>query len=139
MGTMTIVRDAGFARRLEQACDASPHCPPLHKGRLVWIVEQLKLRGIDITVQTVARWVNGEAKPRQDKNTKLAQILGVDSVWLYLGAQQNELRKSPASAATQAVVDAAAGLLEVHEAMGSGDSHNAIKLREALAVYRKAA
>jgi len=81
-----IIRDAGYARRLEQACDASPHCPPLNRGRLTWLTEETgKLVGKKLTLPTAARWLNGESKPRPETNVKLAQLLGVDSIWLYHG------------------------------------------------------
>lgn len=85
-----VVRDPAFARRLEQACDANIHCPPMHKGRLVWLAAEMSKRlKSKVTVQTCARWMNGEAKPRQAKNIKLAELLGVDSTWLYLGIEQD--------------------------------------------------
>lgn len=111
-----IIRDAGFARRLEQACDASPHCPAPNHGRLTWLADEIgKKLGSKISVQTVARWMNGEAKPRQDKNIKLAQILGVDSIWLYLGVEQDipARERKARNATADGAVNLVAGLIEM--------------------------
>ncbi|MGN5375816.1 hypothetical protein [Sphingomonas hankookensis] len=136
-----IIRDPAFAKRLAQACDASPHCPDKHRGRLTWIMDQFKLHGGGkISAETVRRWSEGESKPREAKNVILAKILGVDPSWLYLGvegAASSKRRTVPAH--VKALADAAAHLLEVHEAMGNGQSHAAVKVREALEEYRKSA
>lgn len=80
------IRDPEFAKRLAAACDQNPHCPPMHRGRQVWLIQELKRR-YDITVspETARKWYSGEAKPRPDKTAKLAEILAVDGVWLEMG------------------------------------------------------
>ena len=79
------VRDAGYAERLKKACDASPHCPPA-RGRLTWISQQfLKRYDEKVSVESVRKWYAGIVKPMRDKNSKLATMLDVDDVWLYLG------------------------------------------------------
>ncbi len=105
-----IIRDAGFAQRLEQACDASFHCPPMHKGRLTWIADQLEKRfKVKVSFETVRKWLKGENKPRQAKNALLAQLLDVDSTWLYLGVdpdmtpRERKARNSQADGAVNLV------------------------------------
>lgn len=84
--TPRVIRDAAYAQRLEKACDAYPLCPPMHRGRLTWIKEQLALRfKMSVSTETVSRWYIGEAKPRREKNDRLAELLQVDAVWLYMG------------------------------------------------------
>lgn len=86
IGPTKVIRDAAYAQRLTLACDRSSLCPPLHQGRLVWIVENLQKRfHLDVTTETVRKWMHGESKPRLDKNDKLSELLGVDPVWLYQG------------------------------------------------------
>ncbi len=81
-----IIRDPEFARRLCSACDAHPHCPPLHKGRLTWIQAELKRHFKEnVSVETVRKWFAGEAKPRPEKVERLAQLLQIDVAWLSLG------------------------------------------------------
>lgn len=70
-----------FSCRLNQACDECPVVPRLGKGRQVFLARQL-----DVTSEAVRKWLSGEATPRPDKLRKLAELLGVDHVWLALGA-----------------------------------------------------
>lgn len=74
-----------FARRLNQACDQHSHCPPLHRGRLAWVRDELAKLGGAATNETVRKWLEGENKPRTEKGLLLAQILEVDDAWLLLG------------------------------------------------------
>lgn len=84
-----IIRDPEFAKRLNSACDASGVCPPLHKGRLTWTQAELKRRfKEDVSVETVRKWFAGEAKPRADKVSMLAELLQVDMSWLSLGVDK---------------------------------------------------
>ncbi|MEO5866457.1 MAG: helix-turn-helix transcriptional regulator [Sphingomonas sp.] len=111
-----VIRDAAFALRLEQSCDASPHCPPMHRGRLTWIAEQLtKQFKEQVSVQTVARWMNGEAKPRQAKNVKLATLLNVDPVWLYMGVESDitPRERKVRNAMADGAVNVVAGLIQM--------------------------
>lgn len=70
-----------FPRRLVQACDESPDVPAHGKGRQVYIAKRLK-----VTQEAVRKWLVGEALPRPDKIQELAKVLGVDPIWLQLGA-----------------------------------------------------
>ena len=84
-----VIRDPEFAKRLDSACDASGHCPPLHKGRLTWVQTELKRNFKEkISVETVRKWFAGEAKPRPEKVAMLAELLQVDISWLSLGVDK---------------------------------------------------
>lgn len=88
--TKKVIRDAAFARRLELACDGAPLCPPLHKGRLTWIKNELFSKFSETaSVETVRKWLSGETKPRPDKTAMLAELLMVDVSWLQLGIDQD--------------------------------------------------
>jgi len=84
-----IIRDPEFAKRLDNACNANGHCPPLHKGRLTWVQAELKRHFKEkISVETVRKWFAGEAKPRPEKVAMLAELLQVDISWLSLGVDK---------------------------------------------------
>lgn len=87
-------RSPNFARRLNQACDRSPECPPLHGGRLGWLQQMLAREGIRVSVESVRKWLAGEGRPKQDKSEKLAEILEVDAVWLYMGGSKARSEES---------------------------------------------
>lgn len=113
---LEVVRDAGFATRMESACDAHDHCPSLHQGRLTWIAEQFRTRfDAPISVETVRKWHKGVAKPRRDRNDQLAELLQVDPVWLYMGVdpemtpRERKIRNTKASG----VVNLVAGLIQL--------------------------
>jgi transcriptional regulator with XRE-family HTH domain len=80
-----IIRDPEFARRLETACDAHPHAPEKHFGRIRWLQEQLMKLAEEVSPETVRKWLAGEARPRVVKMEKLAQALQVDPAWLAMG------------------------------------------------------
>lgn len=110
------VRDAAFAKRLNEACDNHPQCPPLHYGRLSWIVQQFKEQfKIGITTETARKWVAGEVHPRRKSMALLAQLLQVDLAWLAIGvegettADERKARNVMAGAAINLV----AGLIEM--------------------------
>jgi hypothetical protein len=69
-----------FAKRLVQACDESPLVPEHGRGRQVYLAKRLK-----VTQEAVRKWLVGESLPRPDKIGDLADVLGVDPVWLQLG------------------------------------------------------
>ncbi len=89
METKTI-QASGFARRLHEACDKHSHCPPLQKGRLIWVKEQLSQRGIQVSVESVRKWLEGEVEPRRPKRIELAGILDVNPVWLDMGERPRQ-------------------------------------------------
>ena len=80
-------RSPQFAARLVQACDAHVECPPLHKGRQIWIRGKLAEEGLEVTVEAVRKWLSGEGRPQQAKAEILAKVLGVDATWLYMGTE----------------------------------------------------
>lgn len=111
-----VIRDAGYAQRLTLACDRSSLCPPLHQGRLVWIVENLQKRfRLDVTTETVRKWLHGESKPKLDKNARLAELLGVDPVWLYQGidAALSPREKKARNAMADGAVNVIAGFIQM--------------------------
>jgi len=78
-------RHAAFARRLTDSFD-NFGVPDLHRGRLGWVSDALEQRfGTKVSNETVRKWLSGEARPREDKMSVLAQLLMVDEAWLSLG------------------------------------------------------
>src|SRR6266446_8548726 len=111
-----LIRDAAFAKRLQLACDSHAHCPPLHFGRLTWIVREFKSKfKITITTETARKWCAGEVRPRRQSMSLLAELLTVDEAWLSLGnegettADERKARNVMAGAAVNLV----AGLIEL--------------------------
>ena len=74
-----------FAARISKVCDEHPQCPPLHKGRQVWLQDQLQIAGVKVSVESVRKWLAGETRPREDKASAIGQVLGVDGDWLRTG------------------------------------------------------
>lgn len=72
--------DLAFAKRLKTACDRSPNVPEYGLGRQTWIRDQL-----GVSHEAVRKWFTGESRPRPEKMTRLAKILGCDEAWLALG------------------------------------------------------
>lgn len=109
------IRAPEFARRLEQACDDSPHCPPLHQGRLRWIVDQFKAKfNHALTSESVRKWLNGEMRPQQAKADMLAQILSADAGWLYFGdSAPTPVQKKASNALASGIVNVVAGLIQM--------------------------
>ncbi len=104
-----------FAFRLGQAMDSHPRVPPSQHGRVTWLMRELETVGVKVSLNTVHKWVNGAARPREDRIRDLAKLLKVDEVWLALGKKpvdgpqaMNE-RVGQASGAVLAV----AGLIEL--------------------------
>lgn len=69
-----------FSRRLVKACDTNPVIPEKGKGQQIWLAQKM-----DISQEAVRKYMEGEARPRPEKMTKLAKVLGVDEAWLALG------------------------------------------------------
>lgn len=111
-----IIRDPEFGRRLNSACDAHPQCPPLHKGRLTWVQQELRTRfKEEVSVETVRKWMSGEAKPRPEKVSMLAEILQVDMSWLSLGVDKGLAPREmkARSREIEGAVNAVAGFIEM--------------------------
>lgn len=118
-GRGKIIRDPAFAARLEQACDGNPHVPPMNYGRLTWIRGELSKRfQVDISLETVRKWVAGEAKPKQVRMSRLAQLLQVDEAWLSIGIEPD--MKLRDRRARNAVANGAINVLAGFVQMGGG-------------------
>jgi hypothetical protein len=76
-----------FQRRLVDACDRHPDCPPLHQGRQVWLRKRLSERGVKVSTESVRKWLSGEVRPREEKGRALADVLGADVGWLLIGSK----------------------------------------------------
>lgn len=75
-----------FAYRLTQAVDGHPLAPSSSFGRQKWLKDKLeKEADVKVSANTMHKWFNGAARPREDKIRALARILAVDQVWLALG------------------------------------------------------
>lgn len=79
-------RERAFSKRLEQALDNHPRCPADY-GRLTWVARELAHQRINVTIETVRRWLTGLSIPRREKMAALAKILHVDETWLAMGVQ----------------------------------------------------
>lgn len=115
MSSTTTVRDPAFARRLEQAADLHPHCPPKHRGRLDWVRGEMEKKGQPVSNETIRKWFAGQIRPRQDKGDVLAEIMMTDPSWLQMGhkpvATQREVKVRNALAG--GVVNVIAGLIQM--------------------------
>lgn len=109
------IRDPESAKRLTQACDMHLHVPPMHRGRQVWVRDELAKVGIEVSLETVRKWFAGEARPRPEKSDKLAEILGIDVAWLALGVDSglSPRDRKVRSAIAGGVVNAIAGLIQL--------------------------
>ena len=85
--SVRIVREPEYAERLRSACDQCAQCPPLHEGRLTWLSDEFRkrTRGESVSTEACRRWLYGEVAPRPKKVPILADILGVDPIWLQTG------------------------------------------------------
>lgn len=107
-----------LAKRIAQACDGNPNVPPPNFGRLGWIQTQFENRGVSISIETVRRWLGGEARPRAKMMQMLAQTLSVDHAWLALGSspEMTEKQQAARNATASGAVNLIAGLIQ----MGGG-------------------
>lgn len=108
--------DKAFALRMAQACDGNPLVPAPNYGRLQWFIDNLKLRfNLTVSHETVRRWLNGESIPRRKYMPFVAELLGVDEVWLTFGRspeldnRQQKLRNAEADG----VVNVVAGFIQM--------------------------
>lgn len=91
-----------FAKRLRDAADNNPRIPSLNSGRLVYLAEELKKHGLDVSVETVRKWFAGETRPQYRRTGILAQVLRVDETSLLSDvdvteSKQVETEQFPAS------------------------------------------
>lgn len=117
-----------FGQRLSQAADTNPHCPPPHHGRLQWIATQLEERfSINVTIESVRKWLSGETRPRIKTLHALAEVLTVDEAWLAIG-QAPELQpreRAARNSQAEGVVNLLAGVIQMaggHPAFPEEDS-----------------
>jgi len=116
MAIERLIRDPAFAERMEQACSAHPVCPPLHRGRLRWIADEMRGKfKLSITTETVRKWTYGEARPRDQKLMALAQLLNVDPTWLRHGvdSELDPREKRARNAVADAAVNIVTGLIQM--------------------------
>lgn len=73
-----------FNDRLRMALDNFPDCPNNNFGRLTWVVEQLAERGIEVSKESVRRWLL-DSMPRKKNLEALSDILDVDEQYLVFG------------------------------------------------------
>lgn len=95
MEVVRAKRAPKFAERFKEACDNCTYCPPLHQGRQTWLVSQLARRKIFVSKESVRKWLEGEVRPKQDKCEVLAEILGVNATWLYMGQNTSPDENQP--------------------------------------------
>lgn len=104
-----------FSHRLQQAVDGHPLAPENTFGRQSWLREKLEREGkLKVSPNTLHKWFNGTARPREDNIRTLARVLGVDDVWLSLGRRpvmDDATVRSQAAQATGAAL-LLAGLFE---------------------------
>lgn len=79
-----------FQSRLNQACRENLEVPEKGKGQQTYIAERM-----NVSQEAVRKWLSGDSRPKPATMRQLAQLLGVDHVWLALGtdAQEMERRK----------------------------------------------
>lgn len=107
---------AAFAKRLNQVFDESRLVPDFNQGRYTWIKDQLKMKyGVEVTRETVRKWVSGETVPRNEKLRALAQLFDVDEGWLAFGVRSDvDLRQRPDKIlADSGAVSLVAGLIQM--------------------------
>ncbi|MCH2078500.1 MAG: helix-turn-helix domain-containing protein [Rhodobacteraceae bacterium] len=52
-----------------------------------------KNAGLKLSPNTLHKWINGTAKPREDNIRKIALVLSVDEIWLDKGLRRDSARK----------------------------------------------
>lgn len=85
-----------FYTRLLQACRENPDIPEYGKGQQTFIAQRL-----GVSQEAVRKWFSGESKPKSPVGRKLADLLGVDYVWLALGTSHGEIEKRREAAGRQ--------------------------------------
>lgn len=130
MGNKGDAPHAAFAKRLNQVFDESRLLPGYNQGRYTWIKGQLAAKyGVDVTRETVRKWVSGETAPRNEKLRALARLFDVDEGWLAFGARSDvDLRAHPDRIlADSGAVSLVAGLIQMsggHCALPEPDDAN---------------
>ncbi|WP_158589808.1 helix-turn-helix domain-containing protein [Gemmobacter lutimaris] len=112
-----VIRDAAFAHRLEEACQANPHCPTdLPRGKQKWVYDTLAERhGISVSAEAARKWFSGETRPNPRTMRALADILGIDEGWLSLGLKPDipTAEKGGRFRAANGAVNLVSGMIQV--------------------------
>lgn len=85
-----------FSTRLKQSCQDNPDVPEYGKGEQVYLSQRL-----GVSQEAVRKWFAGDSKPKAAVGRKLAELLGVDYVWLALGTSHGEIEKRREAAGRQ--------------------------------------
>lgn len=85
-----------FYTRLLQACRENPDIPVYGRGQQTFIAQRL-----GVSQEAVRKWFAGDSKPKSAVGRKLADLLGVDYVWLALGTSHGEIEKRREAAGRQ--------------------------------------
>lgn len=110
----TNFRHVDFAKRFRDASDDSGYVPELNKGRLMWFKHHLeKDFNIEVTKETVRKWMNGEVIPRNEKLKAIAELLKVDEGWLAFGIAANTGIASRAAALDSGAATVLAGFMQL--------------------------
>lgn len=107
---------AEFGRRLSQAVEAHPLGPAGLHGRQKWLLDKLKEEaGLKVSPNTVHKWMNGAARPREDNIRRIAKVLDVDELWLSTGRKPllDPIAAEKAATAASGATLALAGLVEM--------------------------
>jgi transcriptional regulator with XRE-family HTH domain len=110
------IRHRAFAERMRFQCDNNQNIPPLHHGRLQWFVDQYWARySKNISPETIRKWLNGEALPRNLSMHRLAEILEVDDAYLAFGRDSSVTQKEQKirDATADGAVNVVAGLVQM--------------------------
>lgn len=81
-------REKAFAKRLDRALSMHPRAPDGY-GRNTWLMRELTHANVTVSLETIRKWLAGEAVPRRAKMTALAKTLKVDESWLAMGVEQS--------------------------------------------------
>ena len=76
-----------FATRLARACSSVTGIPPKGEGRNAHIAREM-----NVSHESVRRWLAGESKPRPSSMAALAKLLGVTVAFLDLGLDDSQLQ-----------------------------------------------
>lgn len=110
-----VIRDQGFAKRLETAVYNHPQAPDGH-GRQKWLRERIESRfNTKLSPEAVRKWFSGESRPKPDLVHQMAQVLDVDEAWLSLGIKPDTTpaQKRQLNATATGAVNLVAGLIQM--------------------------
>ena len=85
-----------FSTRLKQSCQDNPDVPEYGKCEQVYLSQRL-----GVSQEAVRKLFAGDSKPKVAVGLKLAELLGVDYVWLALGTSHGEIEKRREAAGRQ--------------------------------------